>query len=82
MPSHVKRAITQIRISAHNLEIEHGRKAKPKSIPAGERFCRHCKVIVEDEIHFVVECPLYTQLRVQILPCAHALSRTERWVSG
>ena len=67
MPAHVKRAITRIRLSAHSLEIERGRKAKPQSIPACERFCRQCKTRVEDEVHFIVECPLYSQLRTEML---------------
>ena len=67
MPAHVKRAITKLRISAHSLEIERGRKAKPKIIPANERFCRHCKTIVEDEVHFITQCPLYRQIRIEML---------------
>lgn len=66
LPPHIKRAITQIRISAHSLEIETGRMARPK-IPPDERFCKHCKVSVENEIHFVTECPLYNQLRLEMI---------------
>jgi hypothetical protein len=66
LPVHLKRAITKIRISAHNLEIERGRRAKPKLIPANERVCRHCKDKVEDELHFITECPLYSQPRADL----------------
>ncbi len=71
MPPHVKRALTSIRISAHNLEIERGRMSKPKPTPVGERLCKHCKTLrhdkIEDEVHFISECPLYRQNRTEML---------------
>ena len=60
---HSKKAMAEIRVSAHNLEIERGRKYKPKSVPANERFCRNCKTMVEDEVHFISDCPIYESLR-------------------
>ena len=54
--------ITKIRISAHSLAIETGRYCKPK-ILANERFCKFCKDQVEDEIHFLLHCPLYKDIR-------------------
>ena len=35
-------SLTRLRISAHNLLIEKGRRARPHKIPANERFCPHC----------------------------------------
>ena len=67
IPTHVRRAIAQFRVSNHTLESERGRMAKPRAIPAEERFCRQCKTVVEDEIHFITECPLYRHLRVEML---------------
>ncbi len=58
--------IAQFRISSHDLEIERGRKVKPRPIPADQRFCRYCKDQVEDEIHFIFTCPLYHDLRIQL----------------
>ena len=46
---HSKKAMAEIRVSAHNLKIERGWKNKPKSVPANERFCRNCKTMVEDK---------------------------------
>ncbi len=71
MPPHVKRALTSIRISAHNLEIERGRMSQPQPTPVGERCCKHCRNSqsnkIEDEVHFISECPLYRQLRTEML---------------
>jgi hypothetical protein len=58
--------IAKFRISAHDLEIERGRKARPIPVPANERFCRYCKDQVEDEIHVVTKCPLYKELRAEL----------------
>ena len=44
----------KFRISSHNLEIEHGRYF---NISADQRICKLCKLTVEDEIHFLLECP-------------------------
>ena len=54
--------LTKIRISAHSLAIETGRYSKPK-ILASERYCKLCKDKVEDEVHFLLYCPLYKDLR-------------------
>ena len=55
-----RNSLTQIRLSSHRLMIETGRH---KKIPARERFCPFCKTEVEDEIHFVVKCKTYDNLR-------------------
>ena len=44
-------AITKLRASSHNLEIERGRHTIPKT-PEHQRVCNYCGDI-EDEIHFV-----------------------------
>ena len=54
--------LTKLRISAHQLYIETGRYCIPV-IPRESKFCYHCKTIVEDEKHFLLECPLYKHIR-------------------
>ena len=54
--------LTKLRISAHKLQIEVGRYCNP-IIPRDERYCISCQTVVEDEHHFLFECPLYNQLR-------------------
>jgi hypothetical protein len=55
-------ALTRFRVSAHRLEVESGRWHKPEKILFENRKCKHCNVL-EDEFHFLLECPLFTHLR-------------------
>ena len=53
-----RNAITKIRTSSHSLEIEKGRHRKiGNKIPACQRLCQNYNV-VEDEIHFVMDCTI------------------------
>ena len=58
-------SLTRLRISAHVLEIEIGRR---KRIPRVCRTCKWCKLalgadIIENESHFLNECDLYASFR-------------------
>ena len=76
IPAHMKRAISKIRIGDHDLEIERGRWAKPKPIPAENRYCRYCRDVTETEFHFITECPLYSQPRADLLKaCPHIMNQ-------
>ena len=55
----IKSKITQLRISAHCLNIERGRYNKPKR---EERFCKFCPE-VETEEHFLISCHTYKDIR-------------------
>ena len=55
-------ALTRFRVSAHRLEVEAGRWHKPQKTPYSERKCQICNVL-EDEFHFLLECPIYTNIR-------------------
>ena len=57
-----KKALSRFRLSNHSLMIEKGRHQRPR-IERNERKCFICKDKVEDEIHFVINCPLYTDER-------------------
>ncbi len=59
---------TKLRISAHDLHIETGRY---KNIPRDSRFCEWCKInsgqdLVEDELHVLTECNLYSKSRSKL----------------
>ena len=56
--------LTKFRISSHKLEIEKGRYM---NIPAERIVCRLCKLHVENEIHFRLECPSLANTRREIL---------------
>ena len=59
-------ALTKLRVSSHRLEVETGRWTRPVSYPFDERKCLICDVL-EDEYHFLFECPLYADLRKQYI---------------
>ena len=53
--------ITRYRISAHNLNIEQGRYG---NIIRNSRVCTLCdKYDIEDEYHFILQCPFYDDFR-------------------
>jgi hypothetical protein len=55
-----KKAISRFRLSNHPLMIEKGRHLK---IDKHERKCYFCKDKIENEEHFLVNCPLYSPQR-------------------
>ena len=57
-------AISKLRSSSHILEIERGRHTRPIT-PLENRLCPSCKV-VETEIHFLLECPMYECYRKEL----------------
>jgi hypothetical protein len=56
-------SLTKLRISAHRLLIGSGRYVRPR-IDVSDRICPCCNMnTVEDEIHFLLHCPLYSAQR-------------------
>ncbi len=52
-----------LRLSAHRLHIETGRYCNPIVKPE-YRICSHCSLEnIDDEVHFITECPKYDVLR-------------------
>ena len=59
-----RRILTKIRLSNHTLMIEKGRH---KGLEKEERICPFCaKDNVEDEYHFIFECPTYILPRSEL----------------
>ena len=50
----------------HGLEVEIGRWKRPVKVAYAERKCRVCGVL-EDEFHFLFECPIYVNLRAKYI---------------
>ena len=61
LPFHMRKLISKIRCSSHRLEIERGRYTKTQR---EDRICKICDSgEVEDENHFLIQCPAYKYLR-------------------
>ena len=57
-----RRALTQLRICSHNLEIEFGRFNNIR-VSRENRLCKLCNMkSVESEFHFLLVCPKYKHL--------------------
>ena len=73
----VRSTLAKLRVSAHNLQIETGRFNKIKT-PREERFCIYCKTqnvsSVENEVHFLLSCPLYRDERKNFLDTIHRIA--------
>ena len=68
-------ALTKFRTSSHDLKIERGGYHKPQPVAPHQRFCPHCFTEVEDEIHFLLVCPLYFNLRLDLLVSCSTMFR-------
>ena len=61
----LRRSFTRLRTSSHRLNIELGRY---QGIPRHDRLCNKCSAnVVEDELHFLLECSKFTEDRKQML---------------
>jgi hypothetical protein len=60
----LRRALCQIRISVHELKIERDRYKKPYVERSKRIICEKCSSNqTEDELHFIINCPLYIDNR-------------------
>lgn len=65
-PNKFKFALSRFRLSSHSLAIETGRYS---ATPREERLCTFCNMkSVENEYHFLLVCPHYSEIRRQYLP--------------
>ena len=74
-------ALARFRTSTHNLNIETGRYTKQ---PVAERKCKMCpNQEVEDEIHFLTECPAYDKPRTLLYAqCEHECKNFANMANG
>ena len=57
---HFRHILTRFRCGSHWLEMSQGRYSQT---PCDMGCCPNCIGIVEDEQHFLLECPMYNDLR-------------------
>ena len=60
-----RQVVSKLRISDHKLQIELDRYHKP-SLELSERTCPFCSNEIEDEYHFITECPMYNDERHRV----------------
>ena len=60
--SKLRKSLARFRTSAHRLHVESGRYTRPPT-PLDRRICPNCPDKVEDEFHFLIECPEYKNSR-------------------
>ena len=58
----IRQSLTKFRLSNNTLNIEKLRHTTPIT-PKEQRFCPFCPNDVEDEVHFLIQCPTYRLLR-------------------
>ena len=62
-----RQALTKLRLSSHRLQIEIDRHTSGDNrIPQEDRICPLCHNGVEDEVHFLLKCPIYKNIRKHI----------------
>ena len=66
LPYKVRKCFSNLRCGTAPLRIETGRYENPR-IDASERYCNVCRTnTVEDEIHFLLICPVYNLERQKL----------------
>ncbi|XP_076078814.1 uncharacterized protein LOC143048830 [Mytilus galloprovincialis] len=65
IPRHLRSNLCKFRCGTLPLSVETGRYTKPP-IPLEERICPFCNNAVEDEIHFLINCDIYSDSRFNL----------------
>ena len=68
-----RRPISRFKTGCHGLRVDTGRWADGGHLDRTDRLCLVCKSLdyVEDEQHFVFDCPAYSHIRSQHLQIVH-----------
>lgn len=65
VPAHLRAYHCKLRFSAHLFRIETDRYGRT-GISRNIRVCQYCSMqVIEDEFHFILKCPLYSNVRKQ-----------------
>jgi hypothetical protein len=75
-----RRSFIGFRLRSHDLEIERGRYTNPV-IPKTNRLCKYCdQIAIEDEVHFLVCCSHYDDLRVSMISLIPEYASTNKYL--
>ena len=69
MSRHHRKSFIRLRACSLPLRIETGRYSKPPT-PLHDRICPLCPLEIEDEAHFAITCPLYSDIMYDVLKYA------------
>ena len=72
---HLISNITRLRLGVLNLRVETGRFVQRRMIERVKRICWLCCDGIEDEIHFLLMCPVYVDLREKLFNDIYDVSR-------
>jgi hypothetical protein len=61
-----RRSLAQLRCGVAPIRLETGRYERGRYLPVEERCCYVCENSVESELHVIVHCPLYEDLREEL----------------
>ena len=75
IPLKHRKLFCSFRISCHDLEIERGRYCSPPKSP-DERICKVCNLQIETEEHFMLFCPKYRKLRLELFKSISMIDTT------
>ena len=69
-----RRILARFRSCTIPLAVETGRYTKPK-IPLAERLCKFCdSAVVEDKMHFLIDCEFYSDNRYGLFHYANIIN--------
>ena len=71
LPRSHRSALSRFRCGVAPIRLETGRYER---LPVCERVCPFCKDVVENETHVIISCPLYDDLRQQMIDYASVLN--------
>ena len=81
----IRTQLSKFRLSNHVLAIEVGRH---QGVHSSMRYCTFCDEVVECEIHFLINCPIYNHLRAPVFeevisahPTFTYLSNKEKFIT-
>jgi len=77
-----KSVIAKFRCASHGLDIETGRHCQTLT-PKEERICLNCgkfqNYVIECELHFLMQCPAYNDLRNEYLSILFTEASSKRY---
>ena len=75
----IRKQLSKLRLSNHRLAIEVGRHQGVHD--PGLRHCTFCDEVAECEIHFLINCPVYSHLRAPLLEAMICTNPTFQYYS-